>query len=192
MSQPRGPPRPLESVTCFKCGQMGHYANKVPLSLSLCSPYTLLNVRTFRSLSRPSLPHARSVPTSASIPRQAGTKCPRVAGRAAVVAAERPTPTASTTWPWSESCAHHKCCFLSMLFMPGSPHNKQPPPFVHILLLSRRGSKNPLTILFLFLFSICKKGNELIINKNIFVFYMCVHGGAAVWMDKRGPWLRRC
>lgn len=25
----RGPPRPLETVTCFKCGQLGHYANKV-------------------------------------------------------------------------------------------------------------------------------------------------------------------
>jgi hypothetical protein len=24
--------RPLESVTCYKCGQMGHYANKVDIS----------------------------------------------------------------------------------------------------------------------------------------------------------------
>lgn len=26
----RGPPRPLEEITCFKCGSKGHYANKCP------------------------------------------------------------------------------------------------------------------------------------------------------------------
>lgn len=26
----RGPPRPLEEITCFKCGTKGHYANKCP------------------------------------------------------------------------------------------------------------------------------------------------------------------
>jgi hypothetical protein len=104
MSQPRGPPRPLESVTCFKCGQMGHYANKVPTALlTLCSPCHVI-VRIPLTLARHR--HACSVPTSASIPRQAGTRCPRVALQAAaVVAAERPTPTALTTWPWNESCA---------------------------------------------------------------------------------------
>ncbi|CAG0900774.1 unnamed protein product [Darwinula stevensoni] len=28
--QPKGPSRPLEEVTCFKCGGKGHYANKCP------------------------------------------------------------------------------------------------------------------------------------------------------------------
>ncbi|XP_031637624.1 cleavage and polyadenylation specificity factor subunit 4 [Contarinia nasturtii] len=28
--QPRGPPRPLEEITCYKCGTKGHYANKCP------------------------------------------------------------------------------------------------------------------------------------------------------------------
>lgn len=28
--QPRAPPRPLEEITCFKCGTKGHYANKCP------------------------------------------------------------------------------------------------------------------------------------------------------------------
>lgn len=27
---PRGPPKPLEEVTCFKCGTKGHYANRCP------------------------------------------------------------------------------------------------------------------------------------------------------------------
>lgn len=27
---PRAPPRPLEEITCFKCGTKGHYANKCP------------------------------------------------------------------------------------------------------------------------------------------------------------------
>lgn len=27
---PRNPPRPLEEITCYKCGTKGHYANKCP------------------------------------------------------------------------------------------------------------------------------------------------------------------
>lgn len=30
MMTPRPPPRPLEEITCFKCGNKGHYANKCP------------------------------------------------------------------------------------------------------------------------------------------------------------------
>ncbi|XP_070579776.1 cleavage and polyadenylation specificity factor subunit 4-like [Ptychodera flava] len=38
-SQPKGAPRPLESVTCFKCGEKGHYANKCPKGhLAFLSP----------------------------------------------------------------------------------------------------------------------------------------------------------
>lgn len=28
--QHKAPPRPLEEITCFKCGTKGHYANKCP------------------------------------------------------------------------------------------------------------------------------------------------------------------
>ncbi|XP_002734616.1 cleavage and polyadenylation specificity factor subunit 4-like [Saccoglossus kowalevskii] len=36
---PKGPPRPLESVTCFKCGEKGHYANRCPKGhLAFLSP----------------------------------------------------------------------------------------------------------------------------------------------------------
>lgn len=31
--QQRPPPRPLEEITCFKCGNKGHYANKCPKGL---------------------------------------------------------------------------------------------------------------------------------------------------------------
>lgn len=27
---PRLPPKPIEEITCFKCGNKGHYANKCP------------------------------------------------------------------------------------------------------------------------------------------------------------------